>query len=137
MTGTRGPSEHAGQGATGTAGLKWFRLAVALIAAGTWIGSAVAGDFYLRAGAGLDRPGEAAFTSEDDGDRAGRESDRCRLDADGGVPQDVAATHGARGRGLPREPALLARSAANSGLRLRKRHPPAPAPGRPWPTTGA
>ena len=27
---------------------------MALIAAGTWIGSAVAGDFYLRAGAGLD-----------------------------------------------------------------------------------
>ena len=64
-TGTRGPGVHAGQGETGTAGLKWFRLAAALIAAGTSIGSAGAGDFYLRVGAGLDRPAEAAFTDLD------------------------------------------------------------------------
>ena len=47
--------------------LKWVRLGAALIAAGTSIGSgtAGAGDFYLRAGAGLDRPAETAFTDLD------------------------------------------------------------------------
>ena len=42
--------------------MKWARLAAALIAAGTSIGSAGAGDLYVRAGAGLDRPAETAFT---------------------------------------------------------------------------
>ena len=55
----------SGRGDTGTAGLKWLRLAAALIAAGTWIGSAGAGDLYVRAGAGLDHPAEAAFTDLD------------------------------------------------------------------------
>ena len=45
----------------------WVRPGAAVIASGTWIGSgvAVAGDFYLRAGAGLDRPAETAFTDLD------------------------------------------------------------------------
>ena len=42
--------------------MKWARLAAALIAAGTLIGSAGASDLYVRAVAGLDRPAETAFT---------------------------------------------------------------------------
>ena len=65
MTRIRRPWLRGGRGETGTAGLKWARLAAALIAAGTSIGSAGAGDFYVRAGAGLDRPAETAFTDLD------------------------------------------------------------------------
>ena len=65
MTRTRGPSAHAEQGDAGTAGLKWARLASALIVAGTTIGSAAAGDLYVRAGVGPDRAAEAAFTDFD------------------------------------------------------------------------
>ena len=47
--------------------MKRHRLAVALIAAGTTIlcGAASAGDVYLRAGIGLDRPTETTFTDGD------------------------------------------------------------------------
>ena len=62
MTRIRRPWLRAARVDTGTAGLKWARLAAALIAAGTSIGSAEAGDLYIRAGAGLDRPTETAFT---------------------------------------------------------------------------
>ena len=62
MTRIRRPWLRAARGDTGTAGLKWARLAAALIAAGTSIGSAGASDLYVRAGAGLDRPAETAFT---------------------------------------------------------------------------
>ena len=65
MTGTRGPGAHAGRVDRGTAISKLVRLAAALIAAGTWIGTASAGDLYVRAGAGLDRPAGTAFTDLD------------------------------------------------------------------------
>ena len=65
MTGTRGPGAHAGRVDRGTAILKLVRLAAALIAAGTWIGTASAGDLYVRAGAGLDGPAGTAFTDLD------------------------------------------------------------------------
>ena len=43
------------------------RLAAVAVAAGMWLvsGAAVAGDFYLRGGLGLDRPGSTSFTDRD------------------------------------------------------------------------
>ena len=43
------------------------RLAAVAVSAGLWLasGAALAGDFYLRGGAGFDRPGRAAFTDAD------------------------------------------------------------------------
>ena len=49
-------------------------------------------------GAAHNRIGETRMTFEDDDDRAGREPDRCRLDADGGVCCAVERTYNARSR---------------------------------------
>ncbi len=51
-----------------TSGRGWnARLAAVAVAAGMWLvsGTADAGDFYLRGGLGLDRPGSTSFTDRD------------------------------------------------------------------------
>ena len=50
VTRTRGPGAHAGRCGRGTVVAKRFRLVAALIAAGTCLGTASAGDLYVRAG---------------------------------------------------------------------------------------
>lgn len=48
-------------------GARHGRVAALAVAAGLWLasGAAAAGDFYLRGGFGLDRPGDTAFMDED------------------------------------------------------------------------